>query len=485
MPIQTDRLRRDIETIAAITQTPGAGATRPTFSKEWGSAVAYVAAEAEKLGCHVRRDSAGNLFARCGKLDPDEPAWLVGSHLDTVPHGGDFDGVAGVVTALELLRAAADDDTAVPVELVVFAEEEGPTFGMGMLGSRTLVGELTADNLCLYRNAAGETYVDACRPYAGNAAKLDKHLGLIELHIEQGPGMWRRDERVAVVESIAGRRQYTVGIEGEANHAGATAMTDRRDALCAAAEMTLALETLAPELSPQAVLTVGRIEVKPNAVNVIPDRVTFTIDFRAPTDELMETGESQLRQRIADIAASRRVSVAIAETEAIPARPMHSALVEQLAAGLPRVMSGALHDAAVLAPHVPTVMLFVPSRDGISHNPAEFSRVEDIAEAAAVVEQAVRRPTIAQLNAMGRERFTQTLGGIFEHSPWIAERAWDARPFEDVADLHAKMVAVVDAAPADEQLTLIRAHPDLVGKLAKQGRLTTESTAEQQAAGLD
>ncbi|MEM6562791.1 MAG: 2-oxo-4-hydroxy-4-carboxy-5-ureidoimidazoline decarboxylase, partial [Planctomycetota bacterium] len=134
---------------------------------------------------------------------------------------------------------------------------------------------------------------------------------------------------------------------------------------------------------------------------------------------------------------------------------------------------------------VPTVMLFVPSRDGISHNPAEFSRVEDIAEAAAVVEQAVRRPTIAQLNAMGRERFTQTLGGIFEHSPWIAERAWDARPFKDVADLHAKMVAVVDAATADEQLALIRAHPDLVGKLAKQGRLTTESTAEQQAAGLD
>ncbi|MEM8873577.1 MAG: 2-oxo-4-hydroxy-4-carboxy-5-ureidoimidazoline decarboxylase [Planctomycetota bacterium] len=485
MPIQTDRLRRDIETIAAITQTPGAGATRPTFSKEWGDAVAYIANEATKLGCVVRRDSAGNLFCRCGKLEPDEPAWLVGSHLDTVPHGGDYDGVAGVVVGLELLRAAADDDVAVPVELVVFAEEEGPTFGMGMLGSRALVGELTADNLCLYRNAAGETYVDACKPYAGELTKLHDHLGLIELHVEQGPGMWRRDQRIAIVESIAGRFQYRVSLEGEANHAGATAMSDRRDALCAASEMVNALEQLAPTLSEQAVMTVGRFEVKPNAVNVIPDRVEFTIDFRAPDDAQLETGDKQLRTRLTDIANARRTFIAIEQTEAIPARPMHPALVDQLAGDLPRVMSGALHDAAVLAPHLPTAMLFVPSRDGISHNPAEFSRVEDIAEAAAVVERAVRRPTIAQLNGMTRERFTQTLGGIFEHSPWIAERAWDTRPFANVDDLHAKMIAVVDAATQDEQLDLICAHPDLVGKLAKAGRLTAESTDEQKAAGLD
>jgi OHCU decarboxylase len=153
--------------------------------------------------------------------------------------------------------------------------------------------------------------------------------------------------------------------------------------------------------------------------------------------------------------------------------------------GLPVTVSGALHDSAVLAPHVPTVMLFVPSKDGISHNPAEFSRVEDIAAAAQLVERLVRRESMRALNEMALEHFVSVCGRFYEHSPWIAQRASTKKPFRSIGQLHEAMSGVVRAASADEQVGLICAHPDLVGRLAREGRLTRESAGEQAAAGLD
>jgi OHCU decarboxylase len=186
------------------------------------------------------------------------------------------------------------------------------------------------------------------------------------------------------------------------------------------------------------------------------------------------------------------VEIKVSIGESIAPRPMDAKLLDRLARAargtglgdVPVTVSGALHDSAILAPHLPTAMLFVPSRDGISHNPAEFSRVEDIAAAASVVERLVRRPTLAQLNAMDRTAFVATCGPAFEQSPWIAERAWGHPPFASLSDLHQRLCAVVASAPSDEQLSLIRAHPDLVGRLAREGKLTRESTTEQAAAGL-
>ncbi|MEM6552264.1 MAG: 2-oxo-4-hydroxy-4-carboxy-5-ureidoimidazoline decarboxylase [Planctomycetota bacterium] len=542
------RLQHDFQTIAGFTETPGNGATRPTFSNAWAQAVDYVLAQAEAAGCTTRRDPAGNAYARPAALDPDEPVWLIGSHLDSVPHGGDYDGVAGVLTALELLRSAHDDGITIPVELVNFAEEEGPTFGLGMLGSRAMAGTLTTSQLQALTNAQGQTYFEAGQPHGTNPDKLHEarlnpknYLGLIELHAEQGPGMWRRDQRLAVVRSIAGRRQYTVTLTGEANHAGATAMTDRRDALAAAAHCLTQLEALAPQLSPDAVLTVGRLTVAPNAINVIPDRITFTIDFRAPDDETLKNGNTQLRHLITTTCNDRQLEAHIEQTESLPAQPLNPTLVNQLTdiitslkpgggtPGLaqpqthsPTTVSGALHDAAILAPLLPTVMLFVPSRDGISHNPAEFSRIEDIHAALTPIETLVRQPTIPtksptsntphhkpadgeafravsstspqplptpiplqRLNTTPRPTFITTLAGIYEHSPWVAEAVADRRPFPTLDALHAAMQQAVTDAGEAQQLRLIRAHPDLVGTLAKQGRLTAESTAEQRAAGLD
>src|SRR4051812_43627943 len=198
MAISVERIRADIEAIARCTETPGDGATRPTFSRAWGEARGYVIAQAEAAGCVVRTDAAGNVHARPAALGWEAAAWLVGSHIDSVPHGGDYDGVVGVVGGLELLRAAAEDGlAAAPLELIVFAEEEGPTFGLGMLGSRAWVGELSAEQLAELKNAAGQSYLEAGAAYGVDPAKLaadridpKRYRGLIEVHIEQGPAMW-------------------------------------------------------------------------------------------------------------------------------------------------------------------------------------------------------------------------------------------------------------------------------------------------------
>jgi allantoate deiminase len=499
--IRVERIRSDIESIARCTETPGAGATRPTFSAAWGAAREFVVGQARACGCEVRFDAAGNVHARPRELGWERRVWLCGSHIDTVPNGGDYDGVAGVVVALELLRSAVDDAiVALPMELIVFAEEEGPTFGLGMLGSRAWTGKITAEELAKLRNASGENYLEAGVRYGVQAAKIgidrveaNRYRGLIEVHIEQGPGMWQRDQRLAIVRAIAGRRQYRVEMRGQANHAGATAMRDRRDALAGAAEMVARLERLAAELSEDAVITVGRLVNHPNAVNVIPERVEMTIDFRAPDDPILVRGEGQIREMIESMGARRGLKVSIEMTETLPACPMSERVCERLAraamtAGLgqlPVTVSGALHDSAIMAPVIPTAMLFVPSRDGISHNPSEFSRVEDIAVAAKVVERLVRQPTIAELSAMGRDRFIAVCGEFFEHSPWVAERAWEGRPFASVAELFGRMCQVVSAASAEEQLRLICAHPDLMGRLARESSLTRESAGEQAAAGLN
>src|SRR3954470_4707453 len=196
MPITVNRIRTDIEAIARCTATPGNGATRPTFSPAWAEARTYVIVQAEAAGSGVRTDAAGNVHARPACLGWETPAWLVGSHIDSVPNGGDYDGVAGVVVAMELLRSAREDAIdALPVELIAFAEEEGPTFGLGMLGSRAWVGELSAEQLGALKNSAGQTYLEAGAPYGVEAAKLSadridpkRYRGLLEVHIEQGPG---------------------------------------------------------------------------------------------------------------------------------------------------------------------------------------------------------------------------------------------------------------------------------------------------------
>jgi len=398
------RLARDIEAIAAFSELdPTMGYSRPTFSPSWRKARDYVIHEAEAAGCVTRVDAAGNVHARPARLGWDPPAWLCGSHLDSVPTGGKYDGVVGVVVALEVLRAAPE----VPVELIVFAEEEGTTFGLGMLGSKTWAGTLDVAQLRSLRNAEGSNYIGAGADHGVDPARLEVerfsaagYRGLVEVHVEQGLGLWKMGEPLAVVTGINGRRQYLCSLTGAANHAGSTRMGDRRDALAGAAECMQRLESLGRELDKEAdhtVITVGRLEAYPNAVNVIPGRVRFTIDFRSPSDRVLQRGEERLRVPLEQIAKKRGLEIEVACTEQLSAVPLDPGVCSLLteAAGrldirLAEAASGALHDTAILAPFLPAAMLFVASRDGISHNPAEFSRVEHIALAAQVLVEAFR-----------------------------------------------------------------------------------------------
>ena len=404
MSADAARLSRDIDAIAGFSETPAVlGYSRPTFSPSWRRARNYVQEAAEAAGCRVRVDAAGNLHARPQGLSWDARAWLCGSHVDSVPTGGKYDGVTGVVAALELLRGYPS----APVELIVFAEEEGTTFGLGMLGSRAWAGTLSAGELAALRNTAGQSYLEAGAPHGVDPGRLEQerfsaasYHGLVEVHVEQGASLWKRGEPLAVVTAINGRRQYSCTLEGTANHAGSTTMDDRRDALAGAAECIRYLEALARDLrvgdSDNTVITVGRLVVDPNAINVIPGRAFFTIDFRSASPVVLDRGEERLRNRLARFAASRGLAITLERTESVPVVPLDAGVCGRLReAGrridvpLPDATSGALHDTAILAPLVPAAMLFVASKDGISHNPAELSRVEHIALAVRVLEEAL------------------------------------------------------------------------------------------------
>jgi allantoate deiminase len=407
MPVSAQRLTRDFGVIAGCTHSPDAGASRPTFSAAWRQACDYCRTEAEQAGCRSWIDALGNIHIRPEALSPETVVWLAGSHLDSVPHGGDYDGVTGVVTALECLRAAADEGRTIPLEVVIFAEEEGTTFGLGMLGSRGWAGTLDAAALASLHNAAGGNYWEAGRMHGADAGRLDserldprRYAGFIEVHVEQGPGLWATGRPLALVTAIAGRRQFRVSLTGQANHAGSTGMADRRDALAGGAEAISGIEAVPARVGPQVVATVGHLVVLPNAVNVIPGAIAMTIDVRAPTDRELVEAEEKIRAVVLAAAHRRGLEVEIELTESQPATPLDAGLAARVRRAaeqegitdLPETVSGALHDAAILAPLVPTVMVFVASRDGISHNPREESRLADIAVAARLLYETVRKP---------------------------------------------------------------------------------------------
>jgi OHCU decarboxylase len=537
--IDPERIMADIEAIAGFSEheqghgpnsSAVMGYSRPTFSEPWARAREYVIDQAGRAGCEHIIDAAGNVHIRSRELGWRRAAWLSGSHIDSVPSGGKYDGVMGVVIPLEILRARPD----LPLELVVFAEEEGTTFNLGMLGSRAWTGALAVDELHTLTNRHGQSAAEAGERFGlspqrlRHAAELDgsadpreaaeprapwtdrinptRYLGMVEVHAEQGVGMWEAGVPIAAVDRINGRRQFEIVIEGQANHAGSTGMIGRRDALAGAAELVAHIERLGAELNeelPYSVMTVGRLAVAPGAVNVIPGRVRFSVDARAQEETLLDRAEEQLRRRVSESCARRGLTFDIERSEAIAPSPLSSEIGRalqtagaELGLEVPIRPSGALHDAAIIAPHVPTAMIFVASKDGISHNPAEFSRTQDIARAAEVLLRTIEAHpqgvhadapgtlTLAQLNTVAPDVAADHCAHFFENSPWITERALAHRPFDSLAAFHARCMRVIDEAGREAKTELIRAHPDLVGRMAQEGRLGAESTREQAAAGL-
>ena len=328
----------------------------------------------EEAGLEVESDSCGNLFGRLRGQDPAQPELWVGSHLDSVPQGGRFDGALGVVAGLEAVeRAAAAGRPPRTLAVVAFRDEEGGAFPRGCFGSRGRFGRLTEDEV---REAAARGLgPDEPAPLPG---------AYLELHVEQGPVLERAGVPLGVVTSIAGQARGTMVFDGEACHAGTTPMDARDDALCRAAELVLHVRDAARGI-PGAVATVGRLEVEPGAANVIPGHVAMSVDARAPD-----------RERLGALVERLGLDLAVNPPSAMDPSLMGVLREEIERRGLPvfELPSGAGHDAGVVAAAgVPAAMLFVRSRGGISHHPDEESSVEDVALGVEVLAAAVARPS--------------------------------------------------------------------------------------------
>ncbi len=343
----------------------------------------------ETLGMTVRVDAAGNLRGlwqparMCGKR------LIVGSHIDTVPDAGAFDGVLGVTLALEWVELAQELQLPLPIEVIAFSEEEGVRFGVPFLGSRAVAGRFDSSLFAL-RDSEGVTVEDAIRAFGLDATKVPEAvlgpnvLGFVEMHIEQGPVLESENLSVAAVTVIAGQTRMSLEFAGQANHAGTTPMHLRRDALAAAAEWIAAVEAQALETQ-GLVATVGKIEVQPNASNVVAGTARVSLDVRHAHDSARTAAVDELLARARDLAERRELDFQSKLQMEQPAVPMDERLTALMAeaieaAELPakRMPSGAGHDAMVMAARVPTAMLFVRSPGGISHHPSESVREEDV-----------------------------------------------------------------------------------------------------------
>lgn len=338
----------------------------------------------------TRTDAAGNFFGRYPGTAPDAPVLLIGSHLDTVRNAGKYDGTLGVLIGVAVIETLAAQQRRLPfaVEVVGFSEEEGVRYGTPFLGSRALTGQFDPALLAL-SDDDGVTMAEAIRAFGQNpgeileAAYLRRDvLGYLEVHIEQGPRLAVADRPVGVASAIAGQSRAVLTFRGEAGHAGTVPVALRKDALVGAAHFVVACETLALEFD-ELFATVGRLEPSPGAINVIPGDVTLTLDLRHARDDVRGGAWRTLQRRAGAIAEARGLELTWRDLGHQPATPLHPHLTDWLTPtpDIPTLVSGAGHDAMVMAPFTPSALLFVRSPNGVSHNPAETVLEEDVAAA--------------------------------------------------------------------------------------------------------
>ena len=414
LPVDEDRLRADIEANAAFgaveyDEPDKRGRTNRTGTPANRRARDHLVDRLEAANLDVSVDAVGNITGTWTppSADPANAPVASGSHLDSVPEGGIFDGPLGVYAALEAVRAMQDAgvEPVRPVTVVSFTEEEGGTYGDGLLGSSVATGELPTEEALSRTDADGDTLEEALSRigYRGEG-RLDPATwdGFYELHIEQDTTLERAGASVGIVTTITGITHCAVTIEGEANHAGATAMGERTDALAAASEFVLDVEAAANEVvttdSPSAVGTVGSLSVSPNATNVVPGRVEAGVDIRDVEAASIETIVAAARKSLTRLERERGVATDLERPFDVPPTPMSERLrraAHEAADGSGRrtidLHSGAAHDAMRVARVTDASLLFAPSRDGISHNPREWTDWADCAAATDVLAGAIAR----------------------------------------------------------------------------------------------
>lgn len=388
------RIDRDVQTLAGPSYTRSREAIRRyAYRPEYRATLDYFTREWRELGFTVTEDPIGNLVAR--NRPPGEPVFGLGSHCDSNRNGGKWDGTLGVVCALESCRVSTDLGLDLPLQAISFLEEEGSGFGQMVLGSRIVAGRVSEQDLRERIRAVddGRSFWEHAQQAGYDPERwrecahiLDDLTGWIELHIEQGRILQDTGRRIGVVSAIAGYVHGDITIDGRADHAGATPMGMRCDSAVIAAEAIIELERLARAAGERTVGTVGEIEVSPGLINAIPGRTRISLDVRGPRDQAVHGVIREIEQFAQRAAAARGMVATYTQRQTVPATPLHDGLVAALeqaaaAAGEPftTMISGAAHDTMCVAERVPSAMLFVPCRDGLSHTPEEDADPDDAA----------------------------------------------------------------------------------------------------------
>ena len=399
--IDPQRLWDQLMETARFGGTPKGGIKRLTLTDDDKQVRDWFKAQAEALGCTVTIDEVGNMFARRSGRNDALPPIAMGSHLDTQPTGGKFDGVLGVLGALEALRTLVEVgyETNAPIEVVNWTNEEGSRFAPAMLASGVFAGVFTPDYANSREDRDGKRFGDELERigYRGAEKAGGHRLGaLFELHIEQGPILEAEAKVIGVVQGVQGMRWYEVTVTGQDAHTGATPMHLRKNALLGAARMIERVHQIALAHAPAAVGTVGLVEVRPNSRNVVPGEVFFCVDFRHPEEAVLDRMEAEFREALPEVMAPLQLEFEekrIWHSPAVAFDPELIACVRTGAeqAGYPSrdMVSGAGHDAAYIARVAPTTMIFVPCLGGVSHNESESTTFEECAAGAQVLLNAV------------------------------------------------------------------------------------------------
>lgn len=386
-----EKLVERLEWLSSYGKDPNGGISRLLYTPEWLQAQNSLKAWMEEENLVANFDEIGNLFGTL-QGENEEEIILTGSHVDTVVQGGHLDGqlgiVAGVIALSYLSKTYGKPKRT--IEVVSMAEEEGSRFPFAFWGSKNIVGMSKIENVSSIKDFNGISFSQAMSDcgftYREDNKGLRKGLkAFVELHIEQGNVLEKEEKSVGVVHSIVGQRRFTVHLKGEANHAGTTPMGYRRDSLFAASEMVVEMMNLARKYGDPLVATVGKLEVTPNIVNVVPGNTMFTIDVRHTSQEILVEFTTRMQEVLKEIAQKHDVEFAIDMWMDAKPIPMNEQLVEivqsnceELNLNYKLMHSGAGHDAQIFAPYVPTVMIFTPSYKGISHNPEEFTEPADL-----------------------------------------------------------------------------------------------------------
>lgn len=401
MTVKSDRLWDSLMEMAKIGATEKGGCCRLALTDLDKQGRDLFSLWCNDAGCTIKVDKMGNIFARRAGLRDDLPPVMTGSHLDTQPTGGKYDGVYGVLAGLEVLRTLNDFDvkTEHPVEVAVWTNEEGSRFAPAMVASGVFAGAFDLDYGLSRADADGKTMGEELQRigYAGTEEVGGREIkAFFEAHIEQGPILEHEEKTIGVVMGAQGQRWYEVTITGQEAHAGPTPMAQRKDALVAASKIITEVNRIGLENQPFACATVGLIESRPNSRNTIPGEVFFTIDFRHPKDEILSKMDAELRAFATKTATDGGFEMSFEEIWYSPPVAFDEDCVKAVRSGAETagfshmdIISGAGHDACYISRVAPTGMIFVPCENGISHNEAEEATPEDLAAGCNVLLRAI------------------------------------------------------------------------------------------------